>query len=335
MVSVLTPGRSPVPSLDPADAWSGGGWPPVGAPPSPGPRYQSEAAAGEPQRTGPPRIGVLTVMLATIMTLSVVVVFFGVFAFGLSGVQEQRSQHILYNDFRGVLDPASPVSPPLGGRIGAGTPVALLSSRAAGMDNVVVVEGTTSGDLLAGPGHLPNSPLPGQAGDAIVVGKSLTAGAPFVRVSGLRKGSTVTVRTGQGRFTFVVVDQRSAGTPAPVVKVGTGYLTLVTAAGSGWKGRLEPTRVVYVDAKLKGKAVTAPPGRPKLITEAEVPGHGDLGVLPWAAVALAGLVAAVVACWYLWGRWGLLRTWLVGAPLLLAALWLFSNELLQLLPNVY
>jgi sortase A len=269
------------------------------------------------------------------MTLSVVVVFFGLFAFGFSGLQEQRSQHLLYDNFRGVLDPASPVSPPLGGDIPAGTAVALLSSPAAGLEKVVVVEGTTSGDLLSGPGHLPNSPLPGQAGDAIVMGKSLTAGAPFAHVSGLRKGARVVVRTGQGLFTFVVVDRRSAGDRAPKVRVDTGYLTLVAAAGSGWQGRLQPTQLVYVDAVLKGKAVAAEPGRPTFISDAEVPGHGDLDVLPLVALALGALVAAVVACWYLWGRLGLLRTWLVGAPVILAVLWVLSNELLQLFPNVY
>jgi sortase A len=330
------PGSIPVPSLDPADEPQGADWPlAIGIAPDGPSDEQPGVDVQEPEPTGPPRIGVLSVGLAVIMTLSVVVVFFGLFAFGLSGLQEQRSQHLLYDNFRGLLDPASPVAPPLGSRIPAGTAVALLSSPAAGLDKVVVVEGTTSGDLLGGPGHLPNTPLPGQAGDAIVMGKSLTAGAPFAHVSALRSGARLTVRTGQGRFTFVVVDRRSAGEPAPKVRVGTGYLTLVTAAGSGWQGRLEPTRLVYVDAVLKGKAVAAPRGRPKFITEAEVPGHGDLAALPWAAGALAALVAAVVACWYLWGRWGLLRTWLVGAPVLLAVLWMFSNELMRLVPNVY
>ncbi len=133
----------------------------------------------------------------------------------------------------------------------------------------------------------------------------------------------------------MVVDRRTAGDRAPKVRVGTGYLTLIAAAGTGWQGRLQPTKLVYIDAVLKGKAVGAKPGRPKFISDAEVPGHGDLNALPWVALALGALVAAVVACWYLWGRLGLLRTWLIGAPVILAVLWLLSNELLQLLPNVY
>ncbi len=56
---------------------------------------------------------------------------------------------------------------------------------------------------------------------------------------------------------------------------------------------------------------------------------------PWAVGALVALAAAVTACWYLGRQWGPLRTWLVGAPVLLPVLWTFSNELLQLLPNVY
>ena len=221
-MSVLAPGSRPVPVLEPTAEPGPRSWPPglatTSAEPSerqPGGEAQGSASESESERSGPPRVGVLSVGLAVIMTLSVVVVFFGLFAFGFSGLQEQRSQHLLYDNFRGVLDPASPVSPPLGGDIPAGTAVALLSSPAAGLEKVVVVEGTTSGDLLSGPGHLPNSPLPGQAGDAIVMGKSLTAGAPFAHVSGLQKGARVVVRTGQGLFTFVVVDRRSAGTGHP------------------------------------------------------------------------------------------------------------------------
>jgi len=39
--------------------------------------------------------------------------------------------------------------------------------------------------------------------------------------------------------------------------------------------------------------------------------------------------------WWLWSRWGILRAWVVGAPVLLALLWGLSNEAMRLLPNVY
>ena len=66
----------------------------------------------------------------------------------------------------------------------------------AGLENVVVVEGTSSSDLLEGPGHLRDSPLPGQLGESIVMGKSATAGAPFGGIARLRKGDVINVTTG-------------------------------------------------------------------------------------------------------------------------------------------
>jgi sortase A len=180
-------------------------------------------------------------------------------------VQEQRSQHQLYAQFRGLLDPSSPLAPEIGGSIPAGFPIALLNAPVAGLHNVVVVEGTSSGVLLGGPGHLADSPLPGQAGRSVLVGRSATAGAPFGGITRLHTGDVISVRTGQGPFRFVVEDERVAGDRLPPVRPGGGLLTLVTSAGSGGLGRLAPTHLVYVDAKLQGKVVGAPHGRPATV----------------------------------------------------------------------
>ena len=73
------------------------------------------------ERSGPPRPSVAALALTLVMVISVGALFFGVFAFGLSGLQEQRSQHVLYATFRGLLDPSSPNAPWIGGN----TPLAL------------------------------------------------------------------------------------------------------------------------------------------------------------------------------------------------------------------
>ncbi len=71
------------------------------------------------------------------------------------------------------------------------------------------------------------------------------------------------------------------------------------------------------------------------MSASDVPGQADPGAWPFVVLWLAGLAAASAAVWWLWSRWGLLRTWLVGAPVLLALLWALSNEAMRLLPNVY
>lgn len=299
----------------------------------------SDEPAAEPapprRRVGPPAPGPLTVVLSALMMLGAVMVFFGVFAYGLSGLQEQRSQHQLYAKFRGLLSPASPVAPSIGGAIPIGEPVALVSAPQAGLDNVVVVEGTSSGTLLSGPGHLRDTPLPGQVGESVIVGKSTTAGSPFRSVTDLRRGDAVTVRTGQGEFHYVVQGRIPAGKRPPAVRSGGSELVLVTAVGAGGTAGLAPNHLVYVDARLHGKAVAVPRHQPRTVASSELPGHSDPGAWPFVVLWLAVLGAATAATWWLWSRWGLLRTWLIGAPVLLGVLWLLSNEAMRLLPNTY
>jgi len=289
-----------------------------------------------PVRTeGPPRPSALVIVLAAVLFVSIVAAFLGAFAFGFSAVQEHRSQQQLYAQFRGLIAPASTVAPSTGGVIAPGTPVALLNAPAAGIQNVMVVEGTSSGDLLQGPGHLPNTPLPGQAGEAVLVGKSTTAGAPFAHLSLLRKGDVVTVRTGQGLFRFAVQSLIVPGTHQPAILANRGRLVLVTSAGPGGVGGLEPSQTVDIEATLQGKAVPAPPHRPHTVQLSNVPGQSDPAAWPFVALWLAGLVAASAAVWWLWARWGILRAWIIGAPVLLALLWGLSDEAMRLLPNVY
>jgi sortase A len=279
--------------------------------------------------------GPIAVTLASLMAFSVVVTFFGVFAFGLSGLQEQRSQHQLYDSFRGLLDPSSPIAPSIGGAIASGTPVALLNAPQGGLRNVVVVEGTSSGDLLEGPGHLRDTPLPGQAGESILMGKSTTAGAPLRDITRLQKGDVIAVTTGQGTFHFVVQGQRVAGDRLPEIPPSGALLTLVTSTGSSWLGSLAPNHLVYVDARLEGKAVSAPPGRPVFVAPAEIQGHGDPAAWPFVVFWLQALLVGSLASVWLWFRWGRWQTWMVAAPLMFAILWGLSNEVMRLLPNVY
>lgn len=295
-----------------------------------------QVEAQQSQSSPRPQIhGVAFVALAGVLAFSIVVGFFGAFAFGLSSLQEQRSQAQLYASFRGLLDPSSPIAPSIGGVIPPGSPIALLNAPEADMRNVVVVEGTSSGDTLAGPGHLRDSPLPGQVGESILMGRSSTAGSPFSGITGLRKGAVITVTTGQGTFRFIVEGDRVAGDELPEIPPSGALLTLVTSAGSGWLGSFAPSHLLYVDAYLKGKAVTAPSGRPIAVPSAEIQGHGDPSAWPFVLFWLEALLVVGVAVAWLWSRWGVGKTWLIGGPVVFAILWLLSNEVLRLLPNVY
>lgn len=307
---------------------------PADAPPA---EVEPEAAAPAAR----PRFGQLllrsplTLALAGLAAFSAVTLFFGVYAYFFSALQEQRSQQQLYAEFRGLLDPSSQVAPSIGGVITPGTPVAMLNSPQAGLHNLIVVEGTSSDELLAGPGHLRDTPLPGQVGESVLIGRSDTAGAPFAGVTSLRKGDVISVTTGQGTFRYLVAGKFSAGESLPSVSSTGSLLTLVTSSGSGALGSLVPSSLVYVEATLDGKTVTAPAGRPTLVAPDETAGQGDPSAWIFVVLWLQALLVASVGAVWLWSRWGWLRTWLLGAPVIFAVLWGLSTEALRLLPNVY
>ena len=91
-------------------------------------------------------------------------VWFLIFGLVLTGLQEHGAQVRLYQQYRLQLANATA---PVGGAIKAGSPVALVTAPSGELHSVVVVEGTTSAQLTAGPGHLRDTPLPGQVGDAV------------------------------------------------------------------------------------------------------------------------------------------------------------------------
>ena len=67
-----------------------------------------------------------------------------------------------------------------------------------------VVEGTDTANLRKGPGHYPDTPLPGERGTAAIAGHRTTYGAPFRRLDDLRRGDRVAVDLPYGRFVYAV-----------------------------------------------------------------------------------------------------------------------------------
>ena len=249
-----------------------------------------------------------------------------------SAVQESRDQRVLYSSLRQGLSEATT---PIGGVIEPGTPIAVLDAPGSGLSEMVVVEGTTSTDLKAGPGHRRDTPLPGQAGVSVLFGRGSAYGGPFAPLVRAAPGTTIRVTTGQGTFTYTIDRVRSSGDPLPPpLAAGSSRLSLVTSTGSGWLGKLAPDRIVYVDASLQGKPVASPPGRLLVTSPAEQAMATDptawVPLVFWLqllALTSIGLVWAAVR----WGRW---QTWAVGIPLLVAVVWGATDTAFSLLPNL-
>lgn len=213
-----------------------------------------------------------------------------------------------------------------------GAPVAYVEIPEIGLDEVVG-EGTTAGVLFDGAGHRRDTPLPGQVGTSVIMGRRAAFGGPFGDITSLREGDRITVTTGQGVFEFSVIGVRYEGQPAPEPPAaGESRLMLVTAGGRAYL----PEGVVRVDAELDGDAVGGP-ARP--VSAAGLPPNerfmaADTSTL-WAfALWLQALILLCIGLVWAWHRWGRAQAWVVFLPLILLVGLAASGEAARLLPNL-
>ncbi len=67
-----------------------------------------------------------------------------------------------------------------------------------------VVEGTDTANLRKGPGHYPETPMPGERGTVAIAGHRTTYGAPFRDINKLRPGQVIALDMPYGRFVYRV-----------------------------------------------------------------------------------------------------------------------------------
>lgn len=70
--------------------------------------------------------------------------------------------------------------------------------------NRIVVEGASAEELKKGPGHFPETPLPGQLGNAAIAGHRTTHLHPFYDIDRLDPGDEIIVTTLNGRYVYRV-----------------------------------------------------------------------------------------------------------------------------------
>ena len=113
-----------------------------------------------------------------------------------------------------------------------GEPFARLSIKRIGLD-AIVVEGTDRISLRRGPGHLPNTGIPGESRNCAFAAHR---DGWFLRLPEVRSGDAVTVDTKQGRYIYTV-GSRQVVNPNRVDLLDQGprpVLTLITCTGSGY-----------------------------------------------------------------------------------------------------
>ncbi len=96
--------------------------------------------------------------------------------------------------------------------------------------NFVTIQGTDTASLRKGPGHYPDTPLPGLPGTVAVAGHRTTYLAPFRRIDELRPGDPIELEMPYARFTYRVERTRIVLPTALWVTRPVGYPRLVLSA---------------------------------------------------------------------------------------------------------
>jgi sortase A len=114
-------------------------------------------------------------------------------------------------------------------RLEAGDPAGRLAIPEIGLSDVFV-QGTGGAELHTGPGHYPDTPLPGARGTVAIAGHRTTYGAPFRRVDDLEQGDRIELAMPYGRFTYRVERTRILPPTAIWVTRRVAYDRLVLTA---------------------------------------------------------------------------------------------------------
>ncbi len=338
------------------------------------------------------------------MTAGTLILLFVAFQLWGTGLQEARSQDKLSDEFAEIIDevgaadevttttaaptttaPAPTTTAPPGTvpikvvpaaaapklpLPGYGDPVARIEIPKIGITRTVV-EGVTIPQLARGPGHYPESPLPGQAGNVSIAGHRTTYGQPFHNVDKLAPGDQILTTTVQGDFVYEVerLEIVEPNDVAILEDKGDNRMTLIAC-----HPKYSLSQRIIVHALLRGTAAPEIAGQDEVRTQAaEDGGSGDPlaeGESVQPSIDGAGLSGASTSKWPAVG-WGLacaaiwLLTWLVqrlirrrtrartggrpnrrqrlaawtpysiGLPVFLVALYVFFDNFQRLLPGNY
>lgn len=290
---------------------------------APEPKSPRQSTAAPPTRNSRGLSVGVQLAIAGVLLGSVLFGFL-VYVYGLSGLSEQHAQSTLRQTFANKLAQAvAPVGP-----VTPGTPVAALTIPRLGLDQTVVVEGTNAHDLTAGPGHRRDTVLPGQVGVSVIYGRRMTFGAPFAHLERLQVGDVITAITGQGTAKYRVSSFGDSEHPAPANSANR--LILVTADAG-----VVPHQLLIVSADLMTKPRPSAGALPAVPTdETTLAGGGSGSLLPMLLWSQALLMLAIGVP-LLAHRWSPAAVYLCAAPIALAVLWNFYENVALLLPNMY
>jgi sortase A len=224
-----------------------------------------------------------------------------------------------------------------------GAPVGFISIPQIGAE-FYIVEGVELRWLEEGPGHFPQTPMPGQAGNAALAGHRTTYKAPFNRIDELEPGDQMTVETLQGTFTYEVLPQPGEDGEPPsghyivgpyateiLDDKGDNRLTLMAC-----HPKYSAAQRIVVEAKLVGNPAPETPRSEEPATLDDLAGGNDSARGPAIFFSLAA-----IALWFgVWLFAHFFRRWkwpayIVALPFFAVLLFVAFDYINQLLPAAY
>jgi sortase A len=136
------------------------------------------------------------------ITAGLVILLFVVYELWWTGFTTKRDQHQLLHTLQQQWDNGVTIkNPPFG------TGIAILRIPRFGSKYAfVIVQGISTADLIKGPGHYPETALPGQLGNFTVAGHRTTYLHPFYNLNELRTGDAIVIETRTRWLTYTVED---------------------------------------------------------------------------------------------------------------------------------
>ena len=310
-----------------------------------------QAAGPEPgggrRPLGTVRRGIREVGLALI-TLGVIILLFVGYQLWGTGIAEAHSQASLERGFNATVatvgaPPGKADNPAVGAPAGP--------SRAAGgaVDHLVipkihldvfVVQGVAEGDLQRGPGHYPQTVMPGQLGNAAIAGHRTTYGAPFFSVNKLSTGDQISLTDTAGRtFIYKVSEAPQVVSPDDVAVLNPtpfAQLTLTTC-----NPRFSATSRLIIVARLTGRPpLPATPVTPAVkvgpVAAIDTLGSGNRSAWPPAIEYGAVVILLWIGVRLLINRarrWARAGAYLGGIAVCLVPLWFCFENVVRLLPQ--
>ncbi|GAA3121470.1 class E sortase [Nonomuraea salmonea] len=138
----------------------------------------------------------------TSITAGLILMLFCAYLLWGTGAYTQRQQLLLQRELAAEKSRTAPPEPK------AGQAFALLRIPRLGRDyRYAIVEGVGADQLKKGPGHYPDSAMPGEVGNFVLSGHRTTYAAPFNEIDELERDDEIIVETREARHTYRVTSQ--------------------------------------------------------------------------------------------------------------------------------